>query len=495
MRLRDWMRASGNGPLRFVWKASYAGLRAAMTWGLRAAAPGSTIFARGTFGEGRPLYGYSDLDLVAVAPDAERAQLLRRRVGRVLRRLPVTRHAVDVAVTTRAELERNSTIPFVCQQAPARTPAAAQLPRGFGISFIGRTRPWRRLGGRRMADLGPVPREFRLQWIWAEAQFRWKHVVRSVLGSGDPLQAAHVASGALMGLAQAMAWAESGDEPTPLEQAVAAAITPAPEHAAALRAALDHCSGHLPPEPLVVLPAMAALTHVIAGRIDSATTETTAVRLIGAIDADAEAPLLDWRSLPFPSDDRETLSARADSLANLRSLQASATRDTNERTALLDGRVLLMPIQPGSLADRFSSQAWVMRSVQCAVSDPVSWALARGESTAMFGDLAGWSLSDWAGRAAAELALRLEERAFSDADLRRQRARLTAAARLLALRESMAEGRPELRVSTDAVLAWLDEERISGRWLDDRNEDADLEPSRRALARKLDLHAAPQRSV
>ena len=40
VRLRDWMRRSANGPLRFAWSAAYAGLRTAMTWGLRRAAPG-----------------------------------------------------------------------------------------------------------------------------------------------------------------------------------------------------------------------------------------------------------------------------------------------------------------------------------------------------------------------------------------------------------------------------------------------------------------------
>lgn len=488
LRLRDWMRTTSNGPLRFVWTAVYAALRQGVTLTLRIAAPGSTIVARGTFGEGRPLFGYSDLDLVAVADNPAKALALRHAADQVNRRLPVLRQAIDVAVTTRAELQQVATTPYACLRKSPTGHKGTSLPRGLGIGFVGRARPWRHLAGPRLASLQPIPPHLRLHWCWTETQFRWKHLLRALLGPSDRLQAAHVASSALVGLAQAKAWAETGDEPVDTEQALREAIQLAPDCAAVIEAALQHRRGRLPPEPRAVLPAIAALTHAVVRRMDAAAAGTgAAVRLVGAGDgsARAEKPLLDWRSMVLPTDAHETVSTRRGSITDLSLLQSSAARDGRRRRAIVDGRVLLLPIQPGSPADAISSQSWVLRSVLCEVSDPVCWALVQNHSTANFTELPGWSLRDWTARSAADLSGQLNEQAFRATDRRGQFARLVAASRLLALEQSMADGSPELLVGLEAVLDWAAGAGLPTAGIGSEAGDASLDRWRRALAAEL----------
>lgn len=479
--VRDCMRATGRGPLRLVWLALYGAASGSLTWALRLCAPGSTIFARGSWGERRLAFGYSDLDLVAVAPGAAGAARMRRCLDRALSALPLMRKAVDVAVTTRAEIECASAAPFVCPATPAREKTGASLPRGLGISFFGQLRPWRHLAGPRLNLYGPISETHRLQWAWAEAQFRWKHLLRSLLGEQDSRQAAHLASGAVVGLAQVALWAETGEER--FDPRAAAALAPA--HRAALETALRRSEGGPGAPPLEALPAMAALTHVLSDRIDRSAGIGSRLRLIGGAESGQESPLLDWRSLVFPAAD-ETMRATPGRLSDAALLAQEAAEDGRRRAAIVDGRLLLLPIRPGSPADRFAAQGWVMRSVESAVSDPVAWALARGDATAVFSRIPGWSLEDWSRRAVAELRLRLEEKRFEAAGPERRNARLMAATRAAALAESLDAGQPELLVSDRAVRRWAEERRpeLRGRLqgLDQRTSEA----WRRALAEELE---------
>ncbi len=479
---RDCMRATGRGPLRLVWMSLYGAASGALTLALRLCAPGSTIFARGSWGERRLLFGYSDLDLVAVAPEARGATRIRRWLDRAFRTLPLMRKAVDVAVTTRAEIESASAAPFVCPATPARERTRTALPRGLGISFFGRLRRWRRLAGQRLDLYAPICEEHRLLWAWAEAQFRWKHLLRSLLSEQDRLQAAHLASAALAGLAQVAAWAEIGEER--LDPEAAAALAPA-HWAAVVEAALRRSEGGAGVEPLEALPAMAAVTHALSNRIDRFAGSGSRLRLIGMHEKRSEAPLLDWRSLVFPAAN-ETMRVMPGQLSDAALLVEEAVEDGRRRTAIVDGRLLLLPIRPGSPADRFAAQGWVMRSVQSAVSDPVAWALARGHATAVFSRITGWSLEDWSRRSVAELRLRLEKKRFEAAGPERRNARLMASTRAAALAKSLNAGEPELLVSDRAVLDWLEDRRpeLRGR-LQELNQRT-AEAWRSALVKELE---------
>jgi hypothetical protein len=97
-----------------------------------------------------------------------------------------------------------------------------------------------------------------------------------------------------------------------------------------------------------------------------------------------------------------------------------------------------------------------LRAVQCPPTDPVSYALADGESTARFPDVAGWSIRDVARRSVAEHAAWLAE----EGDRGRTRAGtelglLITAARGGLLWEGVETGEPELPLTVDATLELL----------------------------------------
>jgi hypothetical protein len=102
--------------------------------------------------------------------------------------------------------------------------------------------------------------------------------------------------------------------------------------------------------------------------------------------------------------------------------------------------------------------------VQCAATDPVSFALAGARSQARFPRLAGWSARDWARRAVAEHRVWLSA---PDARLNGHtwiapppppggsghatRNRLLSAARAGLFLESVERGEPELLLALDAA--------------------------------------------
>jgi hypothetical protein len=94
-----------------------------------------------------------------------------------------------------------------------------------------------------------------------------------------------------------------------------------------------------------------------------------------------------------------------------------------------------------------------LRTVQCEVTDPVSFALARGASVASFPNVTGFSIHDTARRALAENAALVAtcegERGGTALG------RLIAATRAGLLWQSLAEGQPELPLTVDATLGLL----------------------------------------
>jgi hypothetical protein len=88
-----------------------------------------------------------------------------------------------------------------------------------------------------------------------------------------------------------------------------------------------------------------------------------------------------------------------------------------------------------------------LRAVQCAVTDPVSFALLDGQSTAGFPDVRGWSAADTANRAVAQ------HRTWLSAPEPPGRAlgRLFTAARAALFHRSLREGEPRLALSAAAT--------------------------------------------
>ena len=104
-RLQEVILRTSTGPLRPLWKVGYAVLRRVIAACLRRASPQTTVYVGGSFGFGEPVYGLSDLDVIAVSPDDPSAIRLRWR--RLVDRLPVLAHvARDVFVYGEDELRR-----------------------------------------------------------------------------------------------------------------------------------------------------------------------------------------------------------------------------------------------------------------------------------------------------------------------------------------------------------------------------------------------------
>ena len=94
-----------------------------------------------------------------------------------------------------------------------------------------------------------------------------------------------------------------------------------------------------------------------------------------------------------------------------------------------------------------------LRSIQCEPTDPVSFALLRGEPTARFPNAPGWSIDDVARRAVAEhREWLLGERPGADG---LAFGRLIKAARAGLLAETSANGEPELALTAGAALDFL----------------------------------------
>jgi hypothetical protein len=92
--------------------------------------------------------------------------------------------------------------------------------------------------------------------------------------------------------------------------------------------------------------------------------------------------------------------------------------------------------------------------VHCELTDPVSFALLRGERFASYPNVAGWSVTDTAARAVAEHKAWLSERDPAG-DAGREVSMLITAARAALLHESLREGHPRLALTVAGTLRQL----------------------------------------
>src|SRR3954447_5269451 len=108
--LQEVVLRTGTGPLRPVWKACYTALERVIRLCLRHADPGASVYLGGSFGFGEPVYGLSDLDVIAVsAHDPEAIRLRWRRLAE--RVPPLARLTRDVFVYGEEELRRAAAAP------------------------------------------------------------------------------------------------------------------------------------------------------------------------------------------------------------------------------------------------------------------------------------------------------------------------------------------------------------------------------------------------
>jgi hypothetical protein len=168
-------------------------------------------------------------------------------------------------------------------------------------------------------------------------------------------------------------------------------------------------------------------------------------------------PLADWRALAAPRVPDEALFLLGAERVDPVSLAEAARADDGDGVPGVhyNSMMLLPTLDP---------ERGLLRSVQCEPSDPVSMALARGQATARFPRLAGWSAVHCARRAVAEHRgwLRSEgwvspphgwvgmQSAPGNPNVRTLGLLFTAARAALFL-ESIREGDPELAVTVSGV--------------------------------------------
>ena len=161
-------------------------------------------------------------------------------------------------------------------------------------------------------------------------------------------------------------------------------------------------------------------------------------------------PLADWRALVCPQLPDESFACVHGNLGDRAILADAALISKSGTYAVLPSEDMIL--LPGAPWWRTR-----LRSIQCPVTDPVSFALLRGAKTARFPNAPGWSVVDVARRAVAEHGawLRGEPGRWSIDTTANGRggelALLLTSARAALLFESCAERAPRLPLSVSAT--------------------------------------------
>jgi hypothetical protein len=445
------LRTSG-GPLRPLWRGCYTLAAWAVALCLRGLRPGTTVYLGGSLGFGEPVYGLSDVDVIAVtAGDPEPVRRRWRRTAAAIP--PLARVAADTFVYGEQELLRAAAAP--CQASPETFLRRDGFHDEAGLTVrpgpFGATREWRRLAGRERRPSGHADDgQARRLAAWLELQFWWRFAFRAALRPREP-ETAFLCVKLIAEPARLWLWLTENRAVFARREVLRAAGGALTQEREAFQLALE-LEQRLPERPRPPLAAaLASLTRqsqALAALMDDAASSAghESVRLTGA--GPSPFALLDWRALVAPAAPARFVIA-AGAPADTSALARAAQAQDDPATALRSDGLLVRPTAASASAK--------LRAVQCAATDPVSFALAGGAAEARFPGLPGWSISSWAQRAVAEH--RIWMRAPARATLNGHawlgapaaKARLIGAARAALLQASIAAGEPELLLSDDLV--------------------------------------------
>lgn len=467
------MLRTERGVLRPLWSLVHeAFLRAVAAWLRRGLDVG--VYVGGTFGRGEPVYGISDIDLIVVAAaEPKEPGGARMRVHERWRRLcrafpPAPLVVSDFYAYEDAELrEAVSSTCFTYgldgpgPHVPRALYFGSQMPADEACLLfrpgLWATQEWRLVGGRDLraaVDGGDAQRRRLVAWL--ELQFWWRLAFAACVQPEAP-HVPYLCVKLAAEPARVWLWLAHGEQVFSRLEVLERAFELIPEEEPALRRALElHC--RLPRSPAApiaeVLPCFVRLSALVARRIvaDAETAGATEVRLLGAGRGGKLLPLADWRALvrPIPPGDEAFELVDGDP-ADPETLAAAAVAGrAGAYPALRADGLLVFPAADDSRAE--------LRAVQCAASDPVSFALAEGRTAAGFPDVAGWSARDTARRAVAEHRAWLEENtpwlqsiSVLDEAGAEGLAMLLSAARAAIFLEGVEAGEPELAVTLSAA--------------------------------------------
>lgn len=281
------------------------------------------------------------------------------------------------------------------------------------------TGDWRLIrGSDRRPREGPRDAQSRRVAAWLELCSWWQRVFPVCADPTGP-RTASLCVKLVSEPARIWLWLAHDERGAGREEVLMRALRRLPEDEQALRHALlllRALPGSPDPPLAEVLPVLLRLSTRIAGLItaETAAEGTTEVRLGGAGPAELilahgrwrpvqslagereprMLPLCDWRSLtcpPLPDECFAPLAGEPGDPAVLGA--ATISQPQGPYPALRADGLMILP------AAHARAQ---LRAIKCAVTDPVSFALAEGRRVAVFPNVSGWSAHDSAKRAVAE---------------------------------------------------------------------------------------------
>jgi hypothetical protein len=303
---------------------------------------------------------------------------------------------------------------------------------------------------------------------WLELQFLWRLAVELCLNRGRP-GAASMCVKLVAEPARIWMWLSQGRRTGGREDTLTSALAHMPDEAPALERAL-HVQRSLErsPEPPLAesLRVFVRLSSRIAAHIEAELegAGATEVRLAGgepvalphggweptepwSAPAPPLLPLADWRAIACPAMPDETFAPVAGDPGDPGQLtRAALLMEKGPYVTLPAERLLVRPFHGGRAR---------LRAVHCRVTDPVSFALLEGLTSASFPDVAGWSARDTARRGVAEHAAWLSGHSVPAEPSGAHVGMLLTAARAALLLQSLEEGHPELALTAQATATAL----------------------------------------
>jgi hypothetical protein len=410
--------------------------------------PGASAYVRGSLGHGQPLYGVSDIDLVAVLDGEGRERVRRRmeRAGRLPGRLGALIEWPSLFERERLEAIAGQSALTTGEAiyAPGGDPDEVRLLERPGLD--GATAGWRLVRGADRLPPPAAPPEHVAAWL--DLQYWWRSACEGCMHA-DRLGAAALC--VKLAAEPAGLWLRlaRGQRPAGRAGALEAAARELPGEADSIERMLrvQRDLARLPEPPLhEALALLLRLSQLIAAELRSRAERFTEVRLIRAEPTQARfwwnaelpwpepewRPLADFRALcgrPLPDEVVGAIDADPSDPEQL-ALLARGLRDLGGYAEIRAGEIAVRPSAHGRAR---------LRAVQCALSDPVSFATG---DVALFPELAGWSARDVATRAVTEHSAWLAAGPHEPND--ETLGKLGTAARAAAFLQSIDDGEPAL---------------------------------------------------
>jgi hypothetical protein len=414
--LQHLLVATGRAPVRGLWRALYEAVgRTVATW--IAGSSGAAVYLSGSMADGEPVYGRSDIDLVAVASNRIAREYVERRVIQMHRALPLLRRLVGHAwVYESAELQAAASAPYPIYGLEDQRPAfyGAEAPADpMGLLARPGLRPpaasWRRVRGGGSAAAPALRSGDNLLGAWLELQYRsrWALLATAMRRADRSYQLANALAGA------AQAWLQvAGGETAPGNRSAlrrtAALIEEERDGLLMAVASLESGGWREGRRADVIWASFVQLCGRVGELIAlrSANLGSIDVRLEGRPHGSRKLPLLDWPGLALPSVDWSD-PARPVLVEDCFEVIPGDPRDMSaaEKAARDAGKGDWKTLRDGPFMLRPNLDVWVggrLRGIETPSSDPVSFALDDGRPIATFPNIDGWSAVDRARRAVAE---------------------------------------------------------------------------------------------